>query len=214
MQHQLTDDELRAEYIRVMGPELGELYYELDADFSWLRHKWSEFHELFDKGPERIELLNTVASNFFYFLQKLLFEDAMMHLCRLTDPSKSAGHETLTVMRLAGQIHDPSLKASIENQAAPTKTRCEFARKWRKKKLAHTDLVTLRNGPVSTLPSVNSEHIDDALKFIRDLLNSVANYYSLPPSASVVDPWGSKSLVYYLEKAVRMEADMFGISRN
>ena len=108
MHHQLTDDALRAEYIRVMGPDLGLLYSELQQDFGWLQHKWSEFLELFGRGPERIELLNVVASDFFYFLMKLLFEDTMLHLSRLTDPPKSAGRETLTVMRLADQIHDPA----------------------------------------------------------------------------------------------------------
>src|SRR5882762_5102435 len=126
-----------------MGQELGELYHELEVNISWLQHKWNECHELFDRGPERIELLNAIASNFFYFLQKLLFEDALMHVCRLTDPPKSAGHETLTVMRLADSVHEPLLKASVHNHAAQAKTACAFAREWRDHRLAHTDWVVL-----------------------------------------------------------------------
>ncbi len=64
MQHDLTDDELHAEYVRVMGSDLGQLCHELQNDLVWLGHKWSEFQELFARGPERIELLNKAASNF------------------------------------------------------------------------------------------------------------------------------------------------------
>jgi len=212
MQHQLTEDEVRAEYIRVMGSDLGLLYSELEDELEWLRDKWGEYHQLFCNGPERIDMLNVVASNFFALLQKLLFEDAMMHLSRLTDPPQSAGRDTLTVMRLADQIHDPSLKASVRNQAAQAKTRCEFARAWRNKRLAHMDLLNLRTGKVSNLPNVNVNDVDEAVKSIRDLLTSVGSHYSLRPSGQMAAPWGSKSLLYYLEKAARMEGYTFGTS--
>ena len=192
---------VKAECIRVMGPDLGLLYFELQEDSDWLRHKWKEFQELFGGGPERIELLNTVASNFFYFLMKLLYEDTMLHLSRLTDPPKSAGKETLTVMRLAELIHDPGFKVSVQDQAAQTKKCCEFARQWRNERLAHTDLLSLRKGMASTLPKVSSKQIDDAVKSIRDLLNCVGKQYSLPQFGLLSDPWGAKALVYYLEKA-------------
>jgi hypothetical protein len=212
MQHQLTDDEVRAEYIRVMGGDLGLLYSELEDELEWLRDKWGDYHFLFCNGPERIDMLNVVASNFFALLQKLLFEDAMMHLSRLTDPPQSAGRNTLTVMRLADQINDPSLKASVRNQAAQTKTRCEFARAWRNKRLAHTDLLNLRAGKVSNLPNVNVNDVDEAVKSIRDLLTSVGSHYSPRPFGQMAAPWGSKSLLYYLEKAGRMEGYTFGTS--
>lgn len=193
---------MKEECIRAMGPALGALYFELQEDSEWLRHKWSEFEQLFGGGPERIELLNTVASNFFYFLMKLLFEDTMLHLSRLTDPPKSAGKETLTVMRLSELIHDPGLKTTVRNQAEQSKKSCEFARQWRNERLAHTDLLSLRKGMASTLPSVNSKQIGDAVKSIRDLLNFVGGKYSLPRFGMLPDPWGAKSLVYHLEKAV------------
>ncbi len=85
----MTDEELGAEYVRVMGSDLGQLCGELRDDVDWLRRKWSNFQELFGKGQERIDLLNRAASNFFYFLHRLFFEDAMLHLCRLSDPPKT-----------------------------------------------------------------------------------------------------------------------------
>src|ERR1700722_171104 len=80
------------EYIALMGQALGPLCYELREDIDWLQNKWAEFRELFGNGAERIDLLNTVACNFFGFLHKMMFEDAMLHLCRLTDPAETRIH--------------------------------------------------------------------------------------------------------------------------
>ena len=79
---------------RAMEPGLTQLYDELLDDFDWLRRKWSEFQELYGKGQERIDVLNAAASNFFYLLQQVFFENAMLHLSRLTDRPRMAGHET------------------------------------------------------------------------------------------------------------------------
>ncbi len=203
MQRSPTNGESRAEYARVMGCDLGCLSRELRDQLVWLQHKWSEFEELFGKAPERIELLNKVASNFFYFLHKLLFEDAMPHLCRLTDPPRTGHHESLTLMRLADSIPDEDFRAQVRKDAEEVRKKCEFARKWRNKRLAHTDLNSLRNEHVSPLPGVTSKNVEDALESFRALLDSVEQHYGLPPSLLYPDPWGAKSLVHYLEEAVR-----------
>jgi AbiU2 len=194
---------IRSEYVRAMGADIGRLCHEVRDDLEWLRHKWSEFQQLFDKGQERIELLNKVASNFFYFLNKLLFEDAMLHLCRLTDPAETMGHANLTLMRLAESIPDQDFRAHVGKDADEVRRKCEFARKWRDKRLAHTDLTSFRNEHASPLPSVTSKNIEDALQSMRAMLDSVEQHYGLPPSLSFPDPWGARSLVHYLEEAIR-----------
>src|ERR1700730_13659714 len=96
-----------------MGRELGDLSFQLQDDFDWLRSKWREYKELFGKGQERIDLLNFAASNFFFFLNRLLFEDAMLHLCRLTDPPKSRDRANLSVRAIADFVADQKLKDSV-----------------------------------------------------------------------------------------------------
>ncbi len=204
MQHTLTNEELRAEYVRVMGRDLGCLCYELRGELDWLRHKWSEFQEIFEQGTERIDLLNRVASNFFYFLHKLLFEDAMLHLCCLTDPPKTLGYTNLTLMSLADLMpDDESFSSQVQNHAKEVRNKCEFAHKWRNKRLAHIDLLTLRKEQSSPLPGVMSRNVEDALKAMSTLLDSVEQHYGLPQSVSFHDPWGARSLVHYLERAIR-----------
>jgi hypothetical protein len=65
----LTEQDLRSEYVAAMGPDLGSLCHDLRKEVDWLQDKWSMFRELFSRGSERLDLLNTVASNFFYSLQ-------------------------------------------------------------------------------------------------------------------------------------------------
>jgi hypothetical protein len=171
------------------------------------------FQELFCAGPARLQLLNTVASNFFYFLHKLLFEDAMLHLCRLTDPAETRTRvgkkvivrKNLTVMALADAISDPVLKAKVGTEARHAKKNCGFARELRNQRLAHTDLERFRNG--STGLQVLSKHIEDALESIRAGLNSVEEHYGRGPSLSVADPWGAKALVQHLERAAHVAED-------
>ncbi len=203
----LTEEDLRNEYVAVMGPDLGSLCHDLRKESDWLQDKWSMFQELFCTGPERLNLLNSVACNFFYCLHKLLFEDAMLHLCRLTDPAetkirvgkKVTVRKNLTVMGLADAISDPGLKAKARTEAQRVKKSCEFARKLRNQRLAHTDLEAFRKG--GTGVQVLNKHIVDALKSIRALLATIEQHYGRRPCASIADPWGAKALVWHLERA-------------
>ena len=132
----------------------GRYTHELEQEVDWLQQKWNEFRELFAKGAERIELLNTVAPNFFYMLHKLMFEDAMLHLCRLTDSSQTKvrvgkrveTRNNLSVMALADLISDNALKKRVTAQAIQVKKNCKFAREPRNRRLAHADLESFRNG--------------------------------------------------------------------
>ena len=107
-----SEDGLRAGYVEVMGPELGNTRKSLQNDFAWLQRKWMEFGELFQRGQDRIDLLNSTASNFFYFLNKLLYEDALLHIARITDPAESFGRQNLSVTRLAGAIAELGLRVA------------------------------------------------------------------------------------------------------
>lgn len=205
----LTDSERLADYVAKMGPQLGFLYHELEEEVDWLQHKWNEFSELFVKEPKQIELLNTVASNFFYMLHKLMFEDALLHLCRLTDPAETKIRvgkrvdirKNLTVMALADAISDSVLKAWVTARVLQIKKDCQFAREPRNRRLAHADLGSLVNNTAG--PKILSMHVEDALKSMRDLLNSISQHYGYPPSLVIKDPFGAQSLIYYLETGAR-----------
>ena len=48
-----TPDQVKAEYIRVMGDQLGPLYAELWQEVAGLHMKWAEFVTLFGTKPSR-----------------------------------------------------------------------------------------------------------------------------------------------------------------
>lgn len=199
-----TNDDLRDLFVRKMGSELGNLCHELDNELDSLQDRWNIFKELFQKGDERLYILNTVASNFFYIVQQLLYENAMLQLCRLTDPPETFGRENLSIMRLAELISDLTMREYVQDKATQLRKSCEFARDWRNRRLAHTDLSTLR-GLASSLPGVTSSQIEEALNSLCSLLQSIEEHFGLPGSVSLADPWGARSLVYYLEQAVRAQ---------
>jgi AbiU2 len=163
-----------------------------------------EHGELYRSGQERIDLLNSVASSFFLFLNNLFYEDAILHLCRLTDPPQMGVKDNLTVMRLPELDLDPPLKAAVQVNAGAVEKSCAFARTWRNKSLAHTDLGVRRGGLVTSLPAVNPTDIEEGMKSIQNMLRSVEEYYGRPHSISISNPWGSKSLVAYLEHSKKL----------
>lgn len=210
----MAQDVERDEYMKVMGPELGRLCYELQLDFWWLDHKWREYQELYAQGQERIDLLNSVASNFFYFLNKLFFEDALLHLCRLTDPPRSCGRNTLSGMRLVEEVADPALRSAVQTKADIAKNRCDFARDWRNQNLAHTDLESLRIGQAAILPKVDAKDIEDSMKTIGEVLTFLEAHFGTPHSISIRDPWGARSLIGYLAHCKKLrEQELSGWRR-
>lgn len=194
-----------AQNVPAMMPDLRQLYQELRDDFDWLRRKWSTFQELFgNDNPGRIELLNTVAPNFFHIYMRQSFEDTMLHLCRLTDPpkarSRNGDRESLTVLAISNMLSDPALKAAVLAKTKKAQVKCAFARTWRNLRLAHTDLGCLRGELASTLPEVKSAGIEDALMSLGALLAVIEDHFRLPHYLIAHDPWGAKSLVHYLER--------------
>ena len=200
-----TPEEVKDEYLRLMGDDLGRLFHELTSEENWLRDKWAVFQELFQRSQERLDLLDRTASHFFCSLRKLLFEDAMLHLSRLTDPSVSIGKTNLTVKRLPASISDPELKASVETAIDDLVKNCEFARDMRNRWLAHTDLKTARREHPHTLPAVMPEDIARALQCLRAVLLLIEEHYSFPPTLTLRDPWGAEALVHRLQIAARTE---------
>jgi hypothetical protein len=195
-----------------MGQQLGSLCHELREELDWLQNKWAEFQQLFSSGAERIEVLNTVAPNFFWFLHKMMFEDAMLHVCRLTDPAetrvgrKSTARKNLTVMALPNSIPDPVFRDEVKAHVRESREKCESARQVRNRRLAHGDLESILHG--NTGPKIVRSHIEEAIDSLRRLIWCVEEHYGYPPSALLRDPFGAQPLVAYLESAVRRECEL------
>ena len=86
-----TSEELKEERIRVLGKEFGTFYDSMYNDYLWLYSEWKEYKELYGTKRSRIELLNKAAPYFFFVVQRVLFENILLGICKLTDPPTSFG---------------------------------------------------------------------------------------------------------------------------
>src|SRR3979409_1675747 len=104
---QLTAEESKHKHIKEMGTALGTQFSEIWQQVAYLHFNWQEFIELFGTKPTRVELLNQVAPAFFHMVQKLLWEETLLHIARLTDAPRTAGRENLTIRNLPELVSDP-----------------------------------------------------------------------------------------------------------
>jgi AbiU2 len=173
----VSEDEVRARCIAAMGTPLGEVYYWLYDEVTWLHVKWKDLRALFASPRQTIDLLNASAPTFFANLQVVLWEDALLHLARLTDPVQSRGKSPLTVRRFPELISDPDLRRDVQSLADEANTKTAFARDWRNRKLAHTELPPLDGQPPKPLARASFLDVETSLDAIRRTMNCIARHY-------------------------------------
>jgi hypothetical protein len=197
-----------------MGPELGTLYFELWQELAWLHLKWQLLQELFGAG--RVRFLNSIAPLFFDVVQRTFVDDIILHLARMTDPPTSPGKrggetkENLTVLKFPEFVTDDAFRAEVADLLGSIDRSCKFARDWRNRRLAHTDLPTYRKTHAKPLPEVRRRNIGTALSDLTHLIQRFSEHYRnsdarfdfevLPPIEG-----GAHALVVYLDLGVQYE---------
>ena len=68
-----------------------------------LRLHWKWYKQLYGTNPERVELLNEVAPDFFAGIQQVLFDDIQMKICRLLDSPGRGTRANITLESVATQ---------------------------------------------------------------------------------------------------------------
>jgi len=174
---ELSAEEGRAAAIAAMGSPLGDIYDILYSQVAWVHIKWSEYRSLFAKSQERIAFLNEAAPAFFASLQTTLWDDVLLHLCRLTDPEMSVGKKNLTLQCLPSLISDTDLIKLVDEALKQAKDKTSFARQWRNRRLAHR---AFPEGITKDAESVNPgsrQDVEEALATIRNVMNCIERHY-------------------------------------
>jgi AbiU2 len=203
-----TEVEIRQQYIAAMGAELGELFFRYWHECVWLHLKWEEFVVLFGTSPERIELLNCAAKSFFRTVQDALWNDVLLHICRLIDPPQSMGKDNLTLRRLPA-IVEPALQAQVVSLLDTCLAKCEFATDWRKRYLAHRDLHLSLQRSAKPLAPASRKQVSEAIASMGSLLNAVQLHYQQSETwwAGPIAPLGNaEALLYVLREGVQAES--------
>ena len=209
MSEHRTAEEVKRHLIEVMGDDLGSLYHALWNELTWLYSKWGEYVELFGTKPSRIELVNRAAGRFFRIVQDSLWDDALLHIARLTDPPKSAGKENLTIKKLPQLIVQESLKKNVSELIDVAVEKAEFCRDWRNRHIAHKDLKLALNSGAEPLKPASRAKIKEALSSISDVLNALSNHYmdSTTMFEGVDNMGGVVSLLYVIDDGLRAEEE-------
>jgi hypothetical protein len=140
---------------------------------------------------------------FFHDLQSMMWEDLLLHLCRVTDPPRTGRHEHLSVRALPGLVSDEALRKEIQALADDADQKTQFARDWRNRRLAHEELSL--GDTAQPLASATLGQVEDALAAICRPVNLLEKRY-LDTPVSYEDPipalGGVDSLLATLEKGV------------
>jgi hypothetical protein len=199
-------EEVEADRLAVLGPDLGPLFHALDNEVSWLHAKWKEFRELYASSPT-VDLLNQTAAFFFRVVQDTLWHDALLQVARLTDPPVTAGKSNLTLRRLPPALPAGSLQGEVEALVSKTLSEAAFARDWRNRRLAHSDL-GLALGGAQPLAEASRQHMETVLSSMRNVMNAVNQHHwnSTTAYEHFLSTDNAEALVYHLRVARKAEA--------
>jgi hypothetical protein len=183
-----------------MGSELGLQFNRLFNECAWLHLKWQEFVALFGTKPSRLDLMNQSAHGFFSLVQTLLWEDVLVHICKLTDNPEvgKRRRETLSVRRLP-RLVEPAIKKRIQTLVSHAVKRCEFARDWRDRQIVHMDLRHAIDQRAVPLASASRNDVREAIAAIVAVLDAVEDHYCRMTTAyAFVSQLGDATALLYV----------------
>jgi len=190
-----------------LGLPLGPIYNALYNEVVWLHAKWQQYRILFVESQERLDLLNGTAGFFFSVIQKVLWEDILLHIALLTDRPQSSGKDNLTLLQLIPALQASPIATEIETLVKQAEKHAEFARDLRNRHLAHRDLHLATNDQATPLSEVSRENIEHALGAMRAVLNKMESHFwqSEVLFTRFLAPDDAESLVYYLKVGLDAE---------
>jgi hypothetical protein len=206
---EITAEESRQHAIDAMGEDLGRFYHALSNELAWLHLKWGEYIVLFGTKPSRIDLINRAAGEFFRIVQDGLWEDALLHLARLTDSPRSKGKDNLSIRALPSLIAKPELRRAVQESVEIALIKTEFARDWRNRHIAHKDLKLALADGAEPLKAASRAAVKDALSAIADVLNTISRSYlnSTTWFEGLGARSGAEALLYVLDDGLKADLE-------
>ncbi|MBA7589297.1 hypothetical protein ES708_31379 [subsurface metagenome] len=192
-----------------LNPLLKELYDELLNEVVWLNARWRQYEELFETSPSNIGVLNEAAGLFFRIIQEELWNATLLQLSRLTDRSETMRKDNLSLQALSSLIEDTEFKEEITSLVEEAVKATTFARDWRNRKLAHTDLKLALNQKAKPLATANRKKVTDAIKAVSIIIQRLSKYYFEPVLYPFLkNPFGeADSLLYVVRGGLKADEE-------
>ena len=200
-------EEVREEGIGLMGSALGETYILLGANLVELNVKWGIYRAIYGTSEDRIKLVNRAAGLFFQTVQNSLWDDILVHISRLTDRSKVVGKDTLTIQRLESLIDCEETLPILKKKVNVALEKCQFARDWRNRRIAHADLEHKLTPKAKPLEGASRKKIYDALSSMSGVLNVMSVRYiggTIMHNESVT-LGDAEAILYVINDGLRLE---------
>ncbi|MCL5275004.1 MAG: hypothetical protein M1434_09730 [Chloroflexi bacterium] len=196
----------------MMPTTLREIHDGLSTEFNWICAKFKVYKQLFEPDTDTTKLLNAKVRDLSVIIENSLADDILVSVCRITDGLKSVGHECLVLEQLAENIDGCSpdetiLKEHVRKESIDIRDYCEDFRQWRNNRIAHANLAISLNRPVAPLPTVHIKKIEEALRRISHLMNSVEGHFNSMEIRyeDIILRGDGRDLVFFLRKADEYE---------
>lgn len=152
-------------------PAFEAAFAAIDKSVQQVFVRWKIYGQLFDSGEENVALLNSSGSYVFFLLQRLLLDDTILALSRLTDPPTTAGRENASIRYLvqaAVPTLAPEVAAEVNASLAELETHVANARTHRNKAVAHADLQHAVGK--AALPDISYAELEGAMTALTNLM--------------------------------------------
>ena len=207
-----SGEQVRDEMVEKLGHDFGRLLNSLYNEISWLTFKWIEFRELYGTKESRFDIMNKTAPFFFSTIQKVLWENLLLGVARITDPPQTAGKKNTTLRALGQHIKDEEFKIEFEKEISEILTASEFCRDWRNRWIAHMDYeLSINRDSAVPLQTANRWKLRTTLEKIQALYNKVSFRYlnSSTPWEMLSSHTGAVSLLYRLQDGLRFDEEQY-----
>lgn len=201
-----TEENIRAEKVAAMGSQLGELHFLLWKDVTWLHFEWNQYAELFGTDPSRIEVMNAAAPHFFWSLERVLWQDILLSLSRLSDPTGTGGQQNLTFRRLLPAVPKDGPGVALVSALDEYERRSLFARDWRHTLFAHRAYAYAAEPDAHPLTHASRASVLSALEAAREVMNVLERHYQGSPTSyeDCLDPiGGAHDLLVCLDRGIQ-----------
>jgi hypothetical protein len=185
-----------------------EVFEPLRYEVAWLHAKWALYSQLYCRGDEQLTFLDSVAPGFFVLIRDSLENELIVGVCRLIEAAKTGKKKNLTLARLEESLsseQELELRGSFAARFEELCRLCSPLRKWRHRRVAHSDYPTLAGKAQASLQRIPWQTIDEALAEVRTLMNLVERHFLDAEFhyESFTDLEDGAAVVFYLREAQR-----------
>lgn len=150
-------------------PTYDDTFEVIDRSIKQLFVKWKVYNQLFGSGDENVALLNKSASYVFFLLQRLLLDDTILTLSRLTDAPESAGQSNASLKYLVqAATLTAENKEKVDEHLLDLGKQVANVRIHRNKAIGHADLQHAVGS--KELPNISYAELESAMSTMEKVM--------------------------------------------